>query len=91
MKIRVWKMYFFCDDSAETPRYIFDQVGLYTDKELRQRLKEAICDETFGQYATEKYDLDTLTDEQIDSMPIEDIVDIFDADGYEIQENILEA
>ena len=91
MKIRVWKMYFFCDDSAETKRYIFDQIGLYTDKELRQRLKEAILDESFGQGATEYYDLDKLTDEDIDKMPIEKIIDIFDTDGYEIQENILEA
>ena len=89
MKIRVWKMYFFCDDSAETKRYIFEQIELLTEKMLRARFKQAIIDEQFGDYTRNIYNLDENTDENI--FAIEKIIEIFKFDGYEIQENILEA
>lgn len=81
MEIKVWKLYFFCDDSAETPRYIFDQICLYSERDLRERLKEFIRDERYDEF----YELDKMTDDDIDNMPIDNIVDIFQDAGYAIE------
>lgn len=85
MEIKVWKLYFFCDDSAETPRYIFDQVCLYSERDLRERLKEFIRDEQYGQGTYDFYELDKMTDDDIDKMSIDKIVDIFQDAGYAIE------
>lgn len=85
MKIKVWKLYFFDLDHNETYQDLFDGIGIYTEKDLRERLKEFIRDEQYGQETYEYYELDKLTDDDIDNMPIGDIVDIFQDDGYAIK------
>lgn len=86
--MKVYKLYFFCDDSAETKRYIFEQIDLLTEKMLRARFKQAIIDEQLGDYTRNEYNLDENTDEN--SFTIEQIIEIFEYAGYCIQENTLE-
>lgn len=90
MKIKVYKMYFFCDDSAETPRYIFEQTDLYSEKGLKTRLKQAVIDEQLNDSTMIEYNLYDITDQAIDKMTTADIIEIFEFDGYDIQEQEIE-
>lgn len=81
MKTKVWKLYFFCDDSAETPRYIYDQVEILGERDLRERFKQAINDGQFGKGTFERFDLSNP-----DVFTCDEIAGIFAYDGYEITE-----
>lgn len=81
MKTKVWKLYFFTDDSAETPRYIYDQVEILGERDLRERFKQAINDGQFNDGTFERFDLSDPN-----AFSCDEIAEIFAYDGYEIQE-----
>lgn len=81
MKTKVWKLYFFCDDSAETPRYIYEHTEILGEHDLRERFKQAINDEQFGEDTFERFDLSDPN-----AFSCDEIAGIFAYDGYEIQE-----
>lgn len=81
MKTKVWKLYFFTDDSAETPRYIYDQVDILGERDLRERFKQAINDGQFNDGTFERFDLSDPN-----AFSCDEIAGIFAYDGYEIQE-----
>ena len=81
MKTKVWKLYFFTGDSAETPGYIYDQVEILGERDLRERFKQAIHDEQFGEGTFERFDLSNP-----DVFTCDEIAEIFAYDGYEITE-----
>lgn len=86
MKARIYKLYYiFPEDSKKT---VFYQAGLYSEKELRERFKEAIEDEQLNGATIKFFELDKPQD--IDAMPIDLIADIFEYDGYEIEYQELE-
>lgn len=86
--MKVYKLYYFCDDSAETNRYVFEQIELLTENGLRRRLRQAIRDEQLGQLTCDEFHLDENTD--LSWYSTKDIIEIFKFDGYDIQEYNLE-
>jgi len=86
--MKVYKLYYFCDDSAETNRYVFEQIELLTENGLRKRLRQAIIDEQLGEDTCDRFNL--RPDMDLSWYSTKDIIDIFRSDGYEIQESTLE-
>ena len=85
MKIKVWKMIFIIeDDNYEEwlPKETFRQTELLGEKDWNKRLKQAIEDEQLNEGTMVEYNLRDLTDAQIESMKAEEIVEIFEYDGY---------
>lgn len=85
MKIKVWKMIFIIeDDNYEEwlPKETFNQTELLGEKDWNKRLKQAIEDEQLNEGTMVEYNLRNLTDAQIKSMKVEEIVEIFEYDGY---------
>ena len=81
MKTKVWKLYFFTGDSAETVGYIYDQIEILGERDLRERFKQAINDEQFNDGTFERFDLSNP-----DVFTCDEIAGIFAYDGYEITE-----
>lgn len=66
--MKVYKLYYFCDDSAETKRYIFEQIELLTEKMLRARFKQAIIDEQYGDRYPDMKEMVDKFDQTIEEM-----------------------
>ena len=91
MKIKIYKLYFIIEDDNEEelrPKYIFEQTELLTESMLKTRLKQAIIDEQLNEDTLERFDLTRDTDPE--KFTTDEIVEIFEWDGYCVQENILD-
>lgn len=86
-KIRVFRLYFFTGDSAETPEYIFNQVEILTDNGLKQRFKQAITDEQFNDGTIQRFNLSESNAEQFNA---DEIAEIFAYDGYSIEQEYIQ-
>ena len=86
-KIRVFRLYFFTGDSAETPEYIFNQVEILTDNGLKQRFKQAIMDEQFNDGTIQRFNLSESNAEQFNA---DGIAEIFAYDGYSIEQEYIQ-
>ena len=80
MKTKVWKLYFFTGDSAETAGYIYNQIEILGERDLRERFKQAIQDEQFGEGTFERFDLSDPN-----AFSCDEIAGIFAYDGYAIE------
>ena len=87
MKQKIWKLYFFDLDGHDTKEDVFNQTEILSEKELHARFKQAINDEQFCGNTFDEYDLFT---KDADSFTTEEIVEIFDYDGYTIQQTFIE-
>lgn len=72
------------DDNYEEwlTKETFNQTELLGEKDWNKRLKQAIEDEQLNEGTMVEYNLRNLTDTQIESMKAEEIVEIFEYDGY---------
>ena len=87
MKVKVWKMIFIIDDDNYEewlPRETVNQVELLGEKDWIPRLKQAIEDEQLNEDTIAEYNLSKLTDKELDVMTPEQIIEIFEYDGYYI-------
>ena len=72
------------DDNYEEwlPKETFRQTELLGEKDWIPRLKQAIQDEQLNGDTITEYNLSKLTDKELDVMTPEEIVEIFEYDGY---------
>lgn len=93
MKTKVWKMLFIVDENDHeewTPKETYYQTEVLGEKDWTARLKQAIADEQLNHSTMVEYDLLGITDDKTESMTAEQIIDIFEFDGYMIDESTIE-
>ena len=78
--MKLYKLVYIGDEDSNLET--FRQTEVMTENGLRTRLKQAIQDEQLCQDTLELFDLDKNTD--CHKLTAEQIVEIFDYDGYEI-------
>lgn len=85
--MKVWKMIFIVDDDNYEewlPKETFYQTELLGEKDWKTRLKQAVADEQLNNSTMVEYDLYDIADEKIETMTTEQIIEIFEFDGYMI-------
>lgn len=83
MNTKVWKMIFIIEDDnyeEQLPKETFNQIELLGEKDWKPRLIQAVQDEQLTEDTIEKYNLNN--NEVIDSLTINNIIEIFEYDGY---------
>ena len=78
--MKLYKLVYIGDEDSNLET--FRQTEMMTEYGLKERLKQAIQDEQLCQDTMDVYDLDNTTD--CHKLTAEQIVEIFDYDGYEI-------
>ena len=63
---------------------IFDEIEILTDEMLRRRFKNAVIEGQLTEETIAAHNLSADTD--FEEMELVDIMDIFDEDGYDIQQ-----
>lgn len=82
------KIYKLCYVEDLRAREVFNQIELYTAKGLKKRLQQAIAEEQICEETLEEFGLSTETN--CENLSIKQVMKIFDADGYTIDEDYLE-
>lgn len=83
MNTKIWKMIFIIeDDNYEEwlPKETFRQTELLGEKDWKPRLIQAVQDEQLNEDTIEKYNLNNK--EVINSLTTNNIIEIFEYDGY---------
>ena len=80
--MELYKLYYI--DSDTTASEVFDKIEILTQDELSQRLKTAIVEGQLNDETMEHFSLNTDTD--TDELDPCDILDIFDYDGYAVEQ-----
>lgn len=80
--MELYKLYYIGSDT--TASEVFDKIEILTQDELSQRLKKAIVDGQLNDETMKHFSLNNNTDtDELDSC---DILDIFDYDGYAVEQ-----
>ena len=92
MKTKAWKMIFIVDENDTEewrPKETYFQTEILGRRDWANRLKQAIADEQLNHSTMIEYSLNDITDDKIKAMSVNDIIAIFEYDGYIIDETTI--